>query len=129
MSKGKRILVIEDHEDQRAIAAVFLDHFGYQVDTAASATEGIARALAVVPDLIVLDLMMPDVDGVATLQRLRAEPATASVPVVAYSGYTDLFAGRLQGYAAVLPKTAGLERLLEVVQQQLGDTEAPVPGG
>jgi len=126
--QGKRILVIEDHADQRAIAAVFLAHFGYQVETAASADEGVARALAVVPDLIVLDLMMPDVDGVGTLKRLQAERATASVPVIAFSGYTDLFAGRLHGYAAVLPKTAGLERLLQVVQEQLGDAGAPALG-
>lgn len=128
MVQGKRILVIEDHEDQRAIAAVFLAHFGYQVDTAASAGEGVARAMATVPDLIVLDLMMPDVDGVGALEQLRAAPATAAVPVVAFSGYTDLFAGRLHGYAAVLPKTAGLERLLQVVQEQLGDAGAPALG-
>ncbi len=128
MVQGKRILVIEDHDDQRAIASVFLTHFGYQVDTAASAEEGVARALAAVPDLVVLDLMMPDIDGLGALERLRAEPATASVPVVAFSGYTDLFAGRLHGYAAVLPKTAGLERLLQVVQEQLGDAGAPALG-
>ncbi len=128
MVQGKRILVIEDHDDQRAIASVFLTHFGYQVDTAASAEEGVARALAAVPDLVVRDLMMPDIDGLGALERLRAEPATASVPVVAFSGYTDLFAGRLHGYAAVLPKTAGLERLLQVVQEQLGDAGAPALG-
>ncbi len=125
MMQGKRILVIEDHDDQRAIAAVFLGHFGYQVDTAASAQEGVARARAAVPDLIVLDLMMPDVDGVGALQQLKAEPETASIPVVAFSGYTDLFAGRLGGYAAVLPKTAGLEKLLAVVRETLGPEGAP----
>ncbi len=128
MGQGKRILVIEDHEDQRAIAAVFLEHFGFVVDTAASAEEGLALARQRRPDLVVLDLMMPDVDGPTVFERLRADPTTAQIPVVAFSGYTDLFAGRLGGYAAVLPKTAGLERLLAVVRQTLGmEGTAAVP--
>ncbi len=125
MAQPKRILVIEDHDDQRAIAAVFLEHFGFAVDTAASAGEGLLVARERRPDLVVLDLMMPDVDGPAAFERLRADPATARVPVVAFSGYTDLFAGRLQGYAAVLPKTAGLEKLLAVVRETLGMEGAP----
>ncbi len=125
MTQSKRILVIEDHDDQRAIAAVFLEHFGFVVDTAASADAGLELARAQRPDLVVLDLMMPDVDGPTAFERLRADPATAGVPVVAFSGYTDLFAGRLTGYAAVLPKTAGLEKLLAVVRDVLGAEGAP----
>lgn len=125
MQEPRRILVIEDHDDQRAIAAVFLEHFGFAVDTAASAEEGLRLAQAHRPDLIVLDLMMPDVDGPAAFERLRADEATAGVPVVAFSGYTDLFTGRLNGYAAVLPKTAGLEKLLAVVRDTLGPDCAP----
>ena len=128
MGQPKRILVIEDHDDQRAIAAVFLEHFGFVVETATSAREGLQRARAEPPDLVVLDLMMPDVDGPGAFALLRAEPATAAVPVVAFSGYTDLFTGRLEGYAAVLPKTAGLERLLAVVRSTLGLESAAAAG-
>lgn len=128
MVQAKRIIVIEDHDDQRAIAAVFLEHFGFEVDTAASAGEGLRLARERPPDLVVLDLMMPDVDGPAAFEQLRMHPATATVPVVAFSGYTDLFAGRLQGYAAVLPKTAGLEKLLAVVRETLGVEGAPAVG-
>lgn len=128
MTQRKRILVIEDHDDQRAIAVVFLEHFGFAVDTAASAEEGVRLARACHPDVIVLDLMMPDVDGPAAFERLRADATTAGIPVVAFSGYTDLFTGRLEGYAAVLPKTAGLERLLAAVRKALGVESAPTAG-
>lgn len=122
MTQGKHILVIEDHEEQRTIAMVFLEHFGYEVKTAASAEQALRLTKGWRPDLVVLDLMMPNEDGVAVLRRLRAEPATAQVPVVAYSGYTDLFKGQLEECAAVLSKAAGLQRLLRAVQAQLGDT-------
>ena len=79
----QRILYIEDEADIQAVARLALEALGgFEVDTCSSGREGIARAQAAQPDLILLDVMMPDMDGPATLQALRQVPALAGVPVV-----------------------------------------------
>ena len=78
-----RILYIEDEVDIQVVARLALEALGgFTVDTCSSGREGIARAQAAAPDLILLDVMMPDMDGPATLQALRQVPALAGVPVV-----------------------------------------------
>jgi two-component system, OmpR family, alkaline phosphatase synthesis response regulator PhoP len=77
-----RILVIDDEEDIRLIARVGLSAGGHQVVEAAGGREGVEMATRERPDAIVMDLMMPDVDGLATLKLLKADPTLATVPVV-----------------------------------------------
>jgi CheY-like chemotaxis protein len=79
----KRILIIDDEYDIRAVAQLALKTIGgWDVSTAASGAEGIAKAIAENPDAILLDVMMPEMDGIATLQALQANPATYSIPVI-----------------------------------------------
>lgn len=79
----ERVLYIEDEADIQAIARLALEAVGgFVVDTCSSGREGIARATACVPDIILLDVMMPDMDGPATLRALQQLPALAGVPVV-----------------------------------------------
>ncbi|OUL19140.1 response regulator [Nostoc sp. 106C] len=79
----KRILIIDDEYDIRAVAELALKAVGaWQVSTAASGSEGVAKAVAEQPDAILLDVMMPDMDGIATFQALQANPATKSIPVI-----------------------------------------------
>jgi CheY-like chemotaxis protein len=81
--KPKRILIIDDEYDIRAVAQLALKTVGgWEVETAASGQEGIERAIAQQPDAILLDVMMPEMDGIATLQALQANPATRSIPVI-----------------------------------------------
>lgn len=78
-----RILIIEDEDHIREVAQVSLEILGgWEVLVASGGTEGIALAVAEQPDAILLDVMMPDLDGPATLQRLRADDRTAHIPVV-----------------------------------------------
>lgn len=78
-----KVLVIDDEEDIRYIARLSLGRIeGMTVLEAESGKEGIALARSEAPDCILLDLMMPDMDGEATLDALRRDPATASIPVV-----------------------------------------------
>lgn len=78
-----RILIIEDEEHIREVAQVSLEILGgWEVLMASGGAEGIALALAEQPDAILLDVMMPDIDGPETLQRLRADDRTAHIPVV-----------------------------------------------
>ncbi|MBH8562966.1 response regulator [Nostoc sp. CENA67] len=79
----KRILIVDDEYDIRAVAELSLKAVGaWQVSTAASGSEGVAKAIAEQPDVILLDVMMPDMDGIATFHALQANPATKSIPVI-----------------------------------------------
>ena len=77
------VLIIDDESDIREVAQLGLELVGgWQVATAPSGVDGLAQASADRPDVILLDVMMPDVDGPETLRLLRADPATEAVPVV-----------------------------------------------
>ncbi|QLE57914.1 response regulator [Nostoc sp. TCL26-01] len=79
----KKILIIDDEYDIRAVAELALKAVGlWQVSTAASGSEGVAKAIAEQPDVILLDVMMPDMDGIATFQALKANPVTQQIPVI-----------------------------------------------
>ncbi|MBW4542718.1 MAG: response regulator [Myxacorys chilensis ATA2-1-KO14] len=79
----KQILIVDDEDDVRAIATLGLQMgAGWTVLTASSGAEGIAIAAQHQPDAILLDLMMPDMDGRATLQQLKQYPVTQSIPVI-----------------------------------------------
>jgi CheY-like chemotaxis protein len=94
----KRILVIDDDEDIQDVALVALEVVGgWEVMTASSGSEGILLAAAEKPDAILLDVMMPDSDGIATLEQLKANPITQLIPVIfltakVQSGDRDRFA-------------------------------------
>jgi CheY-like chemotaxis protein len=78
-----KILLIDDEDDIRRIARLSLSRLGaMEVVDAASGPDGVEKARREQPDAILLDVMMPDVDGGATLARLRADPATAGIPVI-----------------------------------------------
>lgn len=81
--KALRILVIDDEDDIREVAQLCLEMVaGWEVLTAGSGSEGLAKAEAEQPDAILLDVMMPDMDGLATFQKLQANPATQHIPVI-----------------------------------------------
>jgi CheY-like chemotaxis protein len=80
---GRKILIIDDEDDIREVAALSLESVaGWETLTAASGAEGIAKAADEQPDAILLDVMMPEMDGPATFQQLRKNPATANIPVL-----------------------------------------------
>jgi CheY-like chemotaxis protein len=77
------ILVVDDEEDIRAVAALSLETIaGWTVHTATSGAEGIQRAIEMKPDAILLDVMMPEMDGPTTFQRLQQNPQTRDIPVL-----------------------------------------------
>ena len=77
-----RVLIIDDDADLRLIIRASLRHRGFEVEEAASGGQGIQSARAARPDVILLDVMMPEMDGPTTLQALQADPATVGIPVV-----------------------------------------------
>jgi CheY-like chemotaxis protein len=79
----RKVLIVDDDEDIRRVAEIALRRIGgWDAVHAASGSEAIAQARAEQPDVILLDVMMPDGDGPQTLARLRADPATAKLPVI-----------------------------------------------
>ncbi len=81
--KAQRILVIDDEDDIREVAQLCLETVGgWEVITASSGSEGLAKALAELPDAIILDVMMPKMDGPTTYQKLRENTATQNIPVI-----------------------------------------------
>src|SRR3954468_9874704 len=80
---SRRILIVDDEADIREVAQVSLELVGqFEVLTAGCGRDGIARARADHPDAILLDVMMPDMDGPTTLAQLQSDPATRDIPVV-----------------------------------------------
>jgi two-component system, cell cycle response regulator DivK len=77
------VLVIEDHPLNLKLVRDVLGHAGYRVLEAGDAERGIALARDEAPDLVLMDVQLPGIDGVEALERLRADAATASIPVVA----------------------------------------------
>lgn len=87
MSEAQKVLIVDDEDDIRELARISLERVGgLRVVAAASGEEAIALAAAEMPDAIVLDAMMPGVDGPETLKRLKADPSTAAIPVVFLTG-------------------------------------------
>ncbi len=80
---GELILIVEDNEKNLKLVRDVLQFRGYRTLEAGTAGEGISLAGAHRPDLILMDIQLPDMDGSAALGQLRAEPGTAAIPVVA----------------------------------------------
>ncbi|HEU0052229.1 MAG TPA: response regulator [Longimicrobium sp.] len=120
----KRILVVDDEDDIREVAQLSLEMIaGWEVIPARSGEEGIRRAAEERPDAILLDVMMPDLDGPATFRRLRDDPATASIPVLlltarAQAGDRERLEGL--GVAGVLAKPFDPMELARQVSDALG---------
>jgi CheY-like chemotaxis protein len=83
------ILLVEDDEDTRQMYAVSLECYGFQIRHARDGLEGVSLAAMVQPDVIVMDLAMPRMDGLEATRRLKNDPATASIPVVVLTALTS----------------------------------------
>jgi two-component system cell cycle response regulator len=82
-----RVLVIEDNTDNLRLVTFLLEAFGHEVEVAGSGNAGVAAAAEARPDLILLDLQMPEMDGFEVIRRLRAVPGLAGRPIVALTAY------------------------------------------
>jgi len=121
MSK-EHILVVEDEEDILAIIHYNLSRAGYRVGTSTTGEEGLRAVQEEVPDLIVLDLMLPGIDGREVCRRLRKAPATAEVPVIMLTAKgedDDIVAGLEVGADDYVTKPFSHQVLLARIQAVL----------
>ena len=107
-----KILVVDDEPDQRFLLRRIFERAGHEVSEARDGTAALAAVRESPPDLVVTDMMMPVMGGAELIRRLRCEPATAGIPIMAASGDSHL-AGEAD---AVLAKPYLLDRLVEVAE-------------
>jgi two-component system, cell cycle response regulator DivK len=87
MSEGAVVLIIEDNPKNLKLARDVLNHAGYETLEAANAEDGLALARARRPGVVLVDVQLPGMDGVQALGRLRADPVTADIPVIALTAF------------------------------------------
>jgi len=83
----KRILVVEDQEDNRMIVRDLLTSAGYEIIEATTGIEGVAVAKAERPDLILMDIQLPGIDGYEAARQIKADPANQRTPIIAVTSY------------------------------------------
>ena len=122
-SSNPIILVIEDYSDSRTLLSALLRSKGYKVVEARDGKEGLLQASRTSPDLILMDLAMPEMDGVEATRQLRQRHILARTPIFAISAYAtadvkhDAVAA---GCAEVFPKPLDIEKLLGRIKATLG---------
>jgi two-component system, cell cycle response regulator DivK len=87
MTARALVLIIEDNERNRKLARDVLNHAGFETLEAGTAEDGLALAAARSPGIVLMDVQLPDIDGVQALQRLRSDPSTAGIPVIAVTAF------------------------------------------
>ncbi|MBI2999918.1 MAG: response regulator [Deltaproteobacteria bacterium] len=122
---GKKILIIEDNADHRRILVLQLRSIECEIIEASNCEDGIEKALAEVPDLILMDLGLPGIDGFETTIRLKQNPQTSHIPVIAYTALGRQFRDKAvaAGMAEFFIKTDPPEVLLELVRKYLRGLE------
>jgi two-component system cell cycle response regulator DivK len=84
---GRRILVIEDHEENRRILRDLLTSGGYEIIEATTGLEGVSMAEQERPDLILMDIQLPGIDGYEATRRIKGTPALHRIPIIAVTSY------------------------------------------
>jgi two-component system sensor histidine kinase/response regulator len=127
LKQMKKILVIDDEQWLREMIQLALRQKGYEVVEAGNGAEGIERARADLPDLVLCDVNMEKVDGYATLSTLRSEPNTAAIPFILMTGLADnagMRHGMELGADDYLPKPFTIEALYGAVEVRLKKAQA-----
>ena len=114
------VLVVEDYQDAREMYAAYLQFSGYRVAEATDGLEAIEKSLELQPDIILMDLALPKMDGWEATRRLKADDRTKDIPIVALTGHA--LAGfaegaRLAGCDAFVTKPVPAPELIELVRR------------
>ena len=126
----KKILVIEDDPATSRLVEYSLRHKGYQVISASNGLDGIRKARDEAPDLIILDVMLPGMDGFEICHRLRSEPDTAAIAILMFSAKAqeiDRDTGLKVGADDYLSKPADPSEITRRVENLLAKKQKPAP--
>jgi CheY-like chemotaxis protein len=137
----RKVLVVDDVAENRAVLVDMLVHLGFEMAEAANGCEGLIQAQGLRPDLILMDIVMPEMDGLEATRRLRRLPDFKDVPIIAISASASMEDEEISlaaGVNAFLPKPVDLDRLLPQVAvllkldwtyELLGASPLPEPQG
>jgi two-component system cell cycle response regulator DivK len=114
---GEVILIVEDNEKNRILARDMLESRGYETLETTTGEEGIRLAREHQPALVLLDIHLPGIDGIETFRRLRADPATAAIPVIAVTA-----SAMPDDQAHILSKPINIKLFLESVKEVIDAT-------
>jgi len=114
----KKVLVVEDYEDTRVLLKFMIEKFGYSVAVAAGPYEAIDKAAEFLPDLILMDIGMPLLDGLSVAQLIHDKETNCLVPIVAVTAFSDIKDEALKaGCSDVLYKPVHPDRLKEILDR------------
>ena len=122
-STSKTVLIIEDEEDAAELFAEMMRVSGYRVLKTSNSAPALAMMTTEKPDLIILDIMMPEISGLDILRQMRRDPELANIPVVVVSAKSmpaDIKNGMEAGASTYLTKPVGFFDLKEAVERALG---------
>ena len=121
--KLKTVLLVEDNEDNLVVYRTILEHVGFRVIEARDGEEGVSRAREHLPDLILMDISIPKMDGWEATQRLKADGNTRQIPIIALTAHAlhaDRERAEAVGCDGYIAKPAPPREVLEEVLQRLG---------
>jgi CheY-like chemotaxis protein len=122
---GPLVLIVDDVQDNRTIYVLFLKFSGFRIAEAENGEDALRKATALLPDVIVMDLSLPVMDGWEATRRLKRDPRTKKIPVVALTGHAlpeHARAAREAGCDLVITKPCLPDQLIDALRQIL---EAP----
>ena len=121
---SRRILIVEDQEDNRKILHDLLSSAGYELSEALTGEDGVAQAEAQVPDLILMDIQLPSMDGYEATRRIKANPRLTRIPIIAVTSYAlsgDDVKAMAAGCDAYVTKPFSPRALLVKIREFLPD--------
>jgi len=116
------ILLVEDNEPNRYLATFLLEKAGHRVIHASDGRAALAATLSEMPDLILMDIQMPEMDGYEAAQRIKADPKLAAIPLVAVTSYVmagDHEKARAQGFVGYIEKPISTETFVAEISRFL----------
>lgn len=117
---GKRIIHIEDNPDMVFLYGTYLRKYGFEVDAFSHPRPGLAAIRERQPDLVIMDVQLPDIDGIEATRQLKSDPATAKIPIIILTVFakdTDRQAGLAAGCDAYLTKPLSPAKLLATINE------------
>ena len=120
----KTALIIEDNDNNLELIRFILEQSGYKTRFAMTGLEGVQQALTIPPDFIILDIQLPDINGLEVLKRIRAHPVGATVPIIAMTSYAmagDKEKLLAEGCTAYIEKPIDPTRVVAQIEQALSN--------
>ena len=123
------MLLVEDDREGRLMFAEWLEQAGFRVEQAHNGLQALERATDLLPDIVVTDLNIPGIDGYELTRRLKADPRTGTIPVLAVTGYgpfaQDPSRADRAGCDAILPKPWSPEDVESTIRRLIGNARRP----